>query len=256
MKTWMKVLLIAAGCLAVLGLALGAAGLAMGGSAASSPEPGTGDENSYQISAQGITSLDIDWVAGNVILEPWEGEEIQVEERSRGQLTEKKRLTYQVDGDTLEIRFQKPGLRFGFQPYGKDLRVRIPQTLADQLRELEIENVSADFSLSGLGVQKLEMNTVSGSLKALDLETDSLEFESVSGDLTAQLGNRPAVLELETVSGSAELKLPTGIDLSAELDSVSGDFRSELPCISGSNAAAWKISMESVSGDLTILGDN
>ena len=255
MKKWMKGTLIAAGCLAGLGAVLTAAGLALGGFSGLrvSGEADSTASSSYRIAADQIRGLDIEWVEGNVILEPWEKEEILIEETSGKPIPERDQMEYKVQGETLKISYLSPGIRFGFRPSGKTLHVYLPQALARELVKVEIENVSADIQLKDLKMEKLEMNTVSGDLQASGLTAAEVEFESVSGSLRAQLSACPREVEVETVSGDAELTLPENSRFRAELDSVSGDLESELSYTAGGGEEGPEISMESVSGDLRIL---
>ena len=252
MKKWMKGLLIAAGCLTAAGLVLTGVGYAAGGFSHAPRAAGEEADSAYshQLSPEGIRSLEIEWVSGQVIVEPWDQEEIQIEERGYGPISDKNRLEYKVKGDSLEISFLKPGFHLNFWLQEKDLYVRLPRELAESLESLDIENVSAELQLSGLKVQDMEVNTVSGGLKGENMQAEELEFESVSGNLNTAFQNLPQDMELKTVSGNAEIYLPEGSAVRAELDSVSGQCESELPGTAGEEAA--EINMSSVSGSLHI----
>lgn len=250
MNKWTKGLLIAAGCLGAVGLILSGAGLALGGFQVSAESVQQGNPQAYTetFSPEGVHSLELEWVGGQVTVEPWEGEEIQIIESAAGDIGERDRMVCRRDGDSLEIRYVRSGIRFGTPFEGKQLEIRIPRTLAENLPELEIENVSASVVLRDLNIRELDMNTVSGPLTAENLQADDLGFESVSGSLIAAFSEAPREMDLETVSGNAELTLPKEASVRTEFETVSGKLSSQLPTGNGT-----LIEMESVSGDLTIL---
>ena len=260
MKTWMKWLLIAAGCLAAAGLLLGGLGWFLGagltGAAPAAEEISHAGpvqaQDRYAISPEGIRSLEVEWVSGRILVEPHDGDQILLEERSSGEIREKDRLEFAVDGDTLEIRYWKDHrFRFDFGDFGgKELRILVPRSLAEGLEEISIENVSSDIHLSGLTAGELEVETVSGEVTGLDLTLGQVELESVSGDLSCQLTACPAELKVKTVSGDAELILPEDSRFSVNMKSVSGDVTSEIAYTAPGTGSSFQL--ESISGDLTI----
>ena len=250
MNKWTKGILIAAGCLGAAGLILTGAGLALGGFQVSAADVQQENPQAYTetFSPEGIRSLEIEWVGGKVTVEPWDGEQIQITESAAGGMDKRDRMDCRREGDSLEIRYVRSGIRFGTPFEGKQLEIRIPKALAEALPELEIENVSASVVLRDLNIRELDVNTVSGPLTAENLRTGSLDFESVSGNLIAALPEAPREMDLETMSGDAELTLPKDASVRTEFETVSGQLNSQLPTGTGS-----LIEMESVSGDLTIL---
>ena len=250
MKKWMKSLLIAAGILGAAGSVMVGTACAAGNFRETEEIAGPEEVFSYSVEAQGIRSLELDWVAGNVIIEPYEGEEILLEERGCGSAPEKYRLHWELDGDSLEIQFYKNGFRFGLRDKrAKDLRIRIPAELAGNLEELEIQDVSSRIHLADLTVRELSYETVSGSLKGLALNAEEVELESVSGSVQCQLTACPGELSVETVSGDAEIMLPRESTFRTDLKTVSGKIQSEFP---HTEAAGPEFKMHSVSGDLII----
>ena len=87
-----------------------------------------------------VSRLVIDWVAGQVTVEPYDGDTISVSEPM--QAKEKNRLRWRQEGDTLTIRYcASTG---SGDAASKDLTVRVPADLAEALRYVQIDTVSAD----------------------------------------------------------------------------------------------------------------
>lgn len=250
-KKWARTLALGAGVLAAAGSLLVSTACASGSTGQRASETGT--SYSTAVDPEGIRSLEIDWVSGQVMIEPYDGEEILLEERSDREIEEKNRLHWKVDGDTLEVQFYDKGFRLRFRDrQSKDLRILLPRALAENLKELDIDNVSADFHLADLKLESLEADMVSGDLKGIGLNAEEVELKSVSGSLQCQFMVSPEELEMETVSGTGEIVLPEGTKFRARMESVTGEIRSELPYETGKEGSGPVFKMESVSGDLII----
>ena len=61
-----------------------------------------------------VNNLFIDWTAGKVTVEYYDGKEITVSETANRSLSEDDKLRWWLDGDTLRVRYAKPGFRISF----------------------------------------------------------------------------------------------------------------------------------------------
>ena len=127
-----------------------------------------------------------------------------------------------------------------------------------------VETVSGDISLSGMHGE-IEISTVSGDVSLIAEKVDRGRFESVSGDMKLDLAiNDNGRLASESMSGDLVLRLPAAQQAGFEVQTYSGDIRSDfgesarvsrgpgsaLKYREGNNGAL--IRLESFSGDIQI----
>ncbi|MBQ9119820.1 MAG: DUF4097 family beta strand repeat protein [Lachnospiraceae bacterium] len=214
------------------------------------------------LEAGDIDTVDIAWVSGDVQVKYHEKDTVIISETANKDLNEENSLYYRVDGDTLKIKYVKSG-KWDFSRLQKNLTVWLPEEL--ELAELKVESVSADLQIDEIAAEKAMLDTISGEMelgqvkfsKNVEISTTSgkvtgsmegrlekLETESVSGGLkitVEELGvlnaqstsgdieltaeKAPTSIEAETVSGEIILYLPEDTGFTAELDSVSGEFK-------------------------------
>lgn len=217
--------------------------------------------------SESVENIEIDWLAGNVTVEPHDSDTVSFSEESRNELSDDTKLRYWLDGATLRIKFCRSGL-WTLNGLKKDLTVLVPKNL--KLANLEVNSVSADIHLNTVqagaasisttsgriqlvdcAVTELaELNTVSGRLEATfaqplnELQAKStsgairvsvpsitrFEAGTVSGAVSLSAKSAPETLEIETTSGDIELTFPEDASFTLDYDSVSGDLSSDLPC--------------------------
>ena len=193
-------------------------------------------ESSQSVSAQGVRSLSIDWVAGHVDVMPWDGNEIRITEFSAQELRESEALQLRTQDGVIAIEFMPGRLPRG-NVAPKDLEVLIPRGLAGELEKFSangmfagiavsgidadvfvVSSVSGRVSLSDIDTTRLGASTTSGSIELLSVSADAMDLGSISGrvELTGTQARR---LDVETVSGRHELY---GAFEQISLTSVSG----------------------------------
>ncbi len=221
------------------------------------------------VSAKEVTDIEIQWVSGSITIQEADVSDIQFSETSG--LSEQHQMVWKQSGDKLIIEFCKPSL-FNFHVPSKDLVVSVPQDWTCD--ELDIDSVSAKIEVYDLHAQASDIVTVSGECELLNCmimdfgadtvsgkvyfqgHSDSLELSSVSADCTVSLLNFQNI-DLDTVSGDMILYLPDLKGFTATLDTVSGEFTSELATTSSGNTYQYgdgsgRINTNSVSGDILI----
>jgi hypothetical protein len=190
-------------------------------------------------------------VAGDVTVEGWERNEVQVNAELGSGV---ERLEFASDAGRTLIKVVLPAGRTSSG--ASDLVVRIPRDST-----LAINTVSADQTIEGVrGGQRLQ--AVSGSINT-QVWSGDFEAKSVSGDVTAR-GHGTAAARVTTVSGDIFLhELGREIDLNtvtgdmqvraAELERVrvkttngNLDFSSKL-------ARSATVDAEAINGDLTFM---
>ena len=202
------------------------------------------DDTDYAIGDQSYTdnikNIDVDWVAGSITLEIYDGDAVVIKETGASSLDESMRS--RVVGDTLSVKFARSGNLFWSNSASKDLTVSIPAKIAGELCNIDISSVSGDVTavelvcdkLTVVGtsakidisgkVGKLDVATVSGDVKIVGT-VGEVEMEAVSGSVNVVSDAVPTRVDIETVSGKIIVKVPSTADgFIADLDSISGNM--------------------------------
>lgn len=243
------------------------------------------DADSYHVgngeSADSITALNIDWVAGSVKIVPADGDTVTVTEDYTGD-TEECRMRWKVENGCLTVKFRSPYWFFGVA--GKDTRknltVSIPASMLENLDKVDVSVVSADLTVQA-NAREMDIDAVSGTVN-LTGTFETLDVDTVSGDITVNgivrdadfdgtsarvrihLSEQARTLDVDTVSGDVTVVLPADVSgFAAEMDSVSGGMElrgfeaGEVVQKIGSSAyvmgdGGMKINMDGVSAKLLI----
>ena len=139
-----------------------------------------------------VRALKLDWNAGSVDVERYNGSTVLVREEAKRALKENECLRYKLSGGELSIL--PCANRVSNMPE-KHLTVFIPQGLV--LESLAVDVSSADVKVSGVETEKtILLESGSGALHAEDCRCAELSLESSSGEQrvlrTARSGANPA----------------------------------------------------------------
>lgn len=205
------------------------------------------DADSYAVGATTLPSgtvhsIDIDWVAGSILVAVGEGDDIIVRESHVDD--ERDALRWRVRDGELQIRYCKPR-RTRDTPAGKNLEILLPASMFEEngrLWLLDIENVFSTINVRDITLDMLDIESVSGhidiscaSIREMDIETVSgniiaqgeireVSLEGVSATLTVYAAISPDSISVETVSGTVNLHLPADRGFRLKHDSVSGNI--------------------------------
>ena len=238
------------------------------------PDAGYTLGNTDVVQLNGFRAIDIEWVSGQVNVELYDGEGIQLSETMMDGSDAALKMEWQVNEDkgTLDIRSQ-PQLMSATEE--KRLVVRLPRSLVlhgldiktvsagvsvdltDEdtltLQELDVTSVSGEISVYAANAGEISLSTTSGSISG-SVRTQKLEADSVSGSIDLALDIMPTDLEAETSSGSIVMQL---CDLSTlpsplpvEFKTTSGKLSSDVTFTTVKDAA-WEF--QTVSGNVELL---
>lgn len=241
-------------------------------SATYTPDAGYTLGNTDVVQLNGFRAIDIEWVSGQVNVELYDGEGIQLSETMMDGSDAALKMEWQVNEDkgTLDIRSQ-PQLMSATEE--KRLVVRLPRSLVlhgldiktvsagvsvdltDEdtltLQELDVTSVSGEISVYAANAGEISLSTTSGSING-SVRTQKLEADS--GSINLALDITPAELEAETTSGSIVMQL---CDLSTlpsplpvEFKTTSGKLSSDVTFTTVEDAA-WEF--QTVSGNVELL---
>ena len=243
-------------------------------SATYTPDAGYTLGNTDVVQLNGFRAIDIEWVSGQVNVELYDGEGIQLSETMMDGSDAALKMEWQVNEDkgTLDIRSQ-PQLMSATEE--KILTVKLPRSmvlygldidavsagvsvdLTDEdtlsLSELDVTSVSGAISVYAANAGERSLSTTSGSISG-SVRTQKLEADSVSGSIDLALDIMPTELEAETSSGSIVMQL---CDLSTlpsplpvEFKTTSGKLSSDVTFTTVKDAA-WEF--QTVSGNVELL---
>ena len=221
-------------------------------------------------------SIKVNWTNGKINIEAYDGEDTVISETEVAEKENK--LRWRVEDGVLKIQQMAAGMRFGLkQTPKKTLTVKIPSNVAEGLKAVTSDSVSAEVTITGISAsdkieidtvsgganlkniktEKLDIDTVSGNIKAAG-EFTELESDSVSGDVTVSSATPLKKLDCDSTSGNIRLTIPKDSGFTLKADTVSGDISCGLPTVSesknrrvcGDGSADFET--DTVSGDLII----
>ena len=207
------------------------------------------ESGEYAVSAEGISSLDIAWIAGGVDITPYNGEVISFSETSREDLSARSALRYGVEDGTLYIQYCRSDAN---DLPAKELTVLVPESLASGLGELSVSSISAAVDISGLEAGTARLSTISGSV-FYSGGADILYVSTISGGVRLAPDATPQNILADTVSGDVELAL-SDEDWTLNFSTASGAFTSDFPGVSSSGGGKGPndIHVSTTSGDLSL----
>jgi hypothetical protein len=193
-----------------------------------------------------FSKLEIRNIAGPIIVEGWSQDYVQVhyiKEARSAKYLEEFEIEIEPRGNLLSIRpiYRKiPGSPFGSVSFD----LKIPSSV----KEVLAKNISGAIELTdiGSGVDQV-LETVSGRIEtegSADLRAKSisgsidfvsegrlLDVSSTSGRVQGQILNLDpsGSVEINTISGSVDLEVFSGLDAALKLQSVSGSISCDFP---------------------------
>ena len=230
MKTWKKILLLIGILLLALGITITKIAYGRGDSFSTSLSfGGLGnfgyDQKGYIVcrsgeesfAADGVERLSINWIAGSVDVERYNGSTVLVREEAMRALKESECLRYQLfDG---ELSILPCANHVGNMPE-KHLTVFLPQGLV--LEGLSADVSSAAVKVSGVETEKaILLESSSGALRAEDCRCAELRLESSSGEqhvLRTEVGGA-----FRSESSSGDVEVGSLVCAAADIETTSGD---------------------------------
>lgn len=223
--------------------------------------------------ASSIRELEIEWAAGDILIQPGSSDRIVVKED--GVTSERYAMHLNQEGNTLKIRYAQSVKNFiGLNDLmEKDLTIYVP---ADWYCEaLEIDAASAAVEVNDLTIGEVDFDGASGvcefencTVEEIDIDTASgdvrfvgslniLDCDAASASFYASLTNVPSRMDMDMMSGNLDLTLPADAGFSLRMDTMNDNFSSEFQTqlkngnyVAGDGAC--RINIDALSGDVTI----
>ena len=188
-------------------------------------------------------SIKVNWTNGKINIESYDGEDTVISETEVAEKENK--LRWRVEDGVLKIQQMAAGIRFGLKKTPKKtLTVKIPSSAAEKLKSVNTDSVSAEVNIIGVAASgKIEIDTVSGSAELKNIKTARLDIDTVSGEVNAE----GEISELESDSVSGDITVSSAVPLEKlDCDSTSGNIRLTIPKNSG-----FTLKADTVSGDIS-----
>jgi len=199
---------------------------------------------SYNVDISEVSSISIDWTAGNISIKPHDGVDIKITEYAQRELRDDEKLRLGTSGDTLTIRFRESGSASGQMPQ-KRLEVLVPGALSENLRALSVNSVSGSIGAESLHATELKLNSTSGEIYISDVTvTQTIDIDSLSGRITV---TSTVAGEMELDSTSGNITVTSSQTNRLKLKSLSGS-------ISVSESTALVVDFDTTSGSITASG--
>ena len=115
-------------------------------------------DNTYSVAADGVSSLNLAWIAGIVEIVPVSGDEIKISETCENPLDDGTALCWRVENGTLEIKYSAPRDEMPV----KYLRIGLPETI--ELEDVAVDMTTSSISAEGMTMEKLSVSSVSGNV--------------------------------------------------------------------------------------------
>lgn len=203
-------------------------------------------EEVLQIPADSIREIEIEWVAGDIVILPADVQQIQVSESAVAD--EKDSLIWSVTDETLEIFYCKDrsisvvGIN-SKDIVTKDLYIRVP--MGWECEKLKIQTASTDLEVRNMTIREVDFDGASGTcdftdcnVKDLDIDTasgdvtfsgilEALDFDAASASFIGQFRNTPHRIDMDGMSGNLDISLPEDCGFTVSMDGMSSSFRSD-----------------------------
>lgn len=231
----------------------------------------------YSISSKDITELNIDWVDGNIIIEPYDGSKIKFKETSTTKINEKNALIYKKKKNSLTINHSPSHFGASFSIFNqktKNLHIYLPEDIAlNQIKinivdsntsiknldfsSLIVDDVDGNLTLSSVIIDNLDYESVDGNLTIKDSQTKDFKMESISGSMDVALTHCPESIYFDSVDGDANIYLPDDSEFTVDMDFIDGDFNSDFNSTIKDNSfttgsGSSKFTLETIDGSVNI----
>ena len=217
-----------------------------------------------------VKKIKIEWAGTNALISSYEGETIHIYEDLDEGTSDKYKLHYYLNNDTLYIEPCASMMFPQFNFHTKVLHVEIPNTLTmDNLELFDLELVSTSGTVSGVNAQKVDIDSVSGNLTISAITSDEVDIDAVSGSITIDtitakkididttsgavaINNIVGSVDLDTVSGTIDIYIADGTGFEFEkIECISGSIENEFGTLKQGDAIV-KYNIDTVSGNITI----
>lgn len=200
-------------------------------------------QKSYRIGAGG--SINIQNVSGDIIINGYEGEAINVRAVKEGPDADQLEVEDRSSGNRVDLRALYPQCRNCSIRASIKFEVQVPRSIKYQISkistasgDLEISSITADVNASTASGDVLirdvrgmiKASTASGQMRVKEI-AGTINASSASGDVEAEISRLEGTddLRFSSASGDVRVKVPAQLDAEVHMSSATGDVRTDFP---------------------------
>lgn len=192
--------------------------------------------------AEGVKSLDVNWINGKVELSSYDGDTVKFSETvDSGKSSGGAAMRWWLDNGVLRIRFCESGYEEAGK-LSKTLTVMLPKELASSVgvyttsadvqaqdikaRDISVDTTSGEILLSNCSAKKdISADSTSGDITLTDCSAgDDISADSTSGEIYMESCRAAETIEADSTSGDIEISLEDAAR-DIEIDTTSGKVR-------------------------------
>lgn len=166
-----------------------------------------------------ITSINIDYVAGNVTFTGSDTDKITIKENANKDLKKELQVHTWVDGSTLYVRYCASTKRISFYKIQKELEITVPG--AQDLSELVVKVSSGDMEFDGFKTNKLDVRSSSGDI-TFSCSAKEATIKASSGDILFEGDGDAKSFDINSSSGNVRINQNGNLE-SVKIHSSSGN---------------------------------
>ena len=227
-------------------------------------------------SAAEVQEIEIEWVAGDILIQPHDTDTITV--REDGNFDAKYAMVLSCHDGELKIKFCEDAASklIGINTLNnlsKDLIIYVPRDWVCEyleldvasakvevndlvIREVDFDGASGTCEFENCIIGELDVDTASGDVRFIG-ELDILDCDAVSASVFAVLNNTPSRLDMDSMSGDLDIALPADAGFSLSLSAMNSSYSSDFETtIHNGNYVCGdgrcRINVDAMSGDVTI----
>lgn len=193
-----------------------------------------------------ITSVNIDYGAGNVKFSGSDTDKVSIRETANKDLTEEQKVHTWVDGNTLYVRYCASTKRISFYKIQKELEITVPG--AQDLSELVVKVSAGNMDFDGFKTDKLNVESSAGNV-SFSCSAKEAAIKVTSGNIRFEENGDAKLIDINSTSGNIKVNQKGSLE-SVKIHATSGDidavFDSVSACDIRSTAGNRSIEAESI----------
>ncbi|MBR5181251.1 MAG: DUF4097 family beta strand repeat protein [Clostridiales bacterium] len=171
-----------------------------------------------------ITTINIDYVSGDVKLQGTDSDKVSITETSNKELSEEQKVHTWVDGSTLYVRYCKSSKNLSFFQIEKNLNITIPGSQDLDSMILHISSGNADFS--GFTSKTVNAKSSSGNV-TMNCSASDIVIKASSGKVALVEDGDAKSIDINSSSGTVNVDQKGSVD-SVKIHSSSGSVTAAL----------------------------
>lgn len=193
-----------------------------------------------------VSGIDIDWLAGKVIVTPYSGKEIAFSETGEREITEDTALGWGIENGVLNIQYLKKNSKsLGSRDPIKTIEVLVPQELAGNMQVFEADAASAEVRISDIEVDRFGVDTASGNVYLTNITAGELDVDTASGNAFMTGVTVYGTLDVDTASGDTEVSGSAG---NTKIEAASGS-------VTAVSLSTGSLDINTASGSVSVAGE-